>query len=171
MPPLGAVGLGLSLGDAQVAGGAFLLFVTNIASISLAGAIVFTLLGIRPETWRPETRQQIWRRLTGFLLLLLVIAIPLAVIMGGVVRDTAARQSIHEVLEVQVASQGGELTEFEFRTEGGDVAVVATIRSVHPLEQATVDTWATALGERLGRLVQLEVIVMPAIRSAPPATP
>jgi uncharacterized hydrophobic protein (TIGR00271 family) len=57
MPPLGAVGLGLSLGDAQVAGGAFLLFVTNIASISLAGAIVFMLLGIRPETWRPETRQ------------------------------------------------------------------------------------------------------------------
>ena len=170
MPPLGAIGLGLSLGDAQVAGGAFLLFVTNIASISLAGAIVFMLLGIRPETWRPETRQQIWHRLTGFLLLLLVIAVPLAVIMGGVVRDTAARQSIHEVLEVQAASQGGDLTEFEFRTEGGDVAVVATIRSVHPLEQATVDTWATALGERLGRLVQLEVIVMPAIRSAPPST-
>lgn len=165
------MGLGLSLGDAQVAGGAFLLFITNVGSISLAGAIVFTLLGVRPQTWRPETQRQIWRRLSSLVLLLLVIAAPLAVIMGGVVRDTAARQVIREVLEVQIASQGGELSKFEYRTDKSGVVVVATMRSVHSLDQATVDTTATALSGRLGRPVTLEVIVLPAMRSASFPTP
>ncbi|MBU1661448.1 MAG: TIGR00341 family protein, partial [Chloroflexi bacterium] len=165
MPPLGAVGLGLSLGNAQVAGGAFLLFITNVGSISLAGAIVFTLLGVRPQTWRAETRRQIWRRLSSLVLLLLVIAVPLAVIMGGVVRDTAARQVIREVLEVQIASQGGELDEFEYRADKSGVVVVATMRSVHPLDQATVDTTATALSGRLGRPVTLDVVVLPVTSS------
>ncbi len=165
MPPLAVVGLGLSLGDAQVAGGAFLLFITNVGSISLAGAIVFMLLGIHPQAWRPETQRQIWRRLSSLVLLLLVIATPLAVIMGGVKRDTAARQAIREVLEVQVASQGGELSAFEYRTDKSSVVVVATMRSVRPLDQATVDATATALGGRLGRPVTLEVVVLPVTSS------
>jgi uncharacterized hydrophobic protein (TIGR00271 family) len=165
MPPLGAVGLGLSLGNAQVAGGALLLFVTNIASISLAGAIVFTLLGIRPETWRPETQRQIWRRLSGFVLLLLVIAIPLAVIMSGIIRDTARRQTIQDVLETQIASQEAELVEFEYRAEMDSPLVVATVRSAHPLDQATVDAAATTLSKRLNHPVTLEVVVLPVTTS------
>ena len=165
MPPLAVMGLGLSLGNAQVAGGAFLLFATNVGSISLAGAIVFMLLGIHPQTWQPETQRQVWHRLSGFTLLLLVIAIPLVVIMGGVMRDTATRQAIREVLETQIASQGGELDEFEYRTERDDLVVVVTLRSVHPLDQTAVDAAATALGGRLGRPVTLQVVVLPVTSS------
>ena len=171
MPPLGAVGLGLSLGDAQVTGGAFLLFVTNIASISLAGAIVFMLVGIRPQTWQPEARRQIRRGLIGVIIMLLVIAIPLVVIMGGIIRETAERQTIQQVLEVQIASQGGELSDFEYRADRNGVVVVATMRSAHPLDQATVDATATALSGQLGHPVTLEVVALPAIRSAPLPTP
>jgi uncharacterized hydrophobic protein (TIGR00271 family) len=171
MPPLGTVGLGLALGDARVAGGAFLLFVTNITAISLAGVIVFTLLGIRPQTWRPEARRQIWRGLIGFVLLLLVIAIPLAVIMGGIVRDTAARQAIQEVLKTQIATQEGELVEFEYQDERDGLLVIATVRSAQPLDQAVVDHLAEALSARLDRPMTLEVVVLPAIRSAPSPAP
>jgi uncharacterized hydrophobic protein (TIGR00271 family) len=168
MPPLGVVGLGLSLGNAQVTGGALLLFVANIASISLAGAIVFMLVGIRPQTWRPETQQQIWRRLGGFVLLLLVIAVPLAIIMDGIMKDTAARQTIQEVLEAQVAFDGGELREFEYRANSDGIVVVATIRLAHSLEQTAVDATAAALSERLGRPVSLEMVVLPVTRSGDP---
>jgi uncharacterized hydrophobic protein (TIGR00271 family) len=168
MPPLGVVGLGLSLGNAQVTGGALLLFVANIASISLAGAIVFMLVGIRPQTWRPETQQQIWRRLGGFVLLLLVIAVPLAIIMDGIMKDTAARQTIQEVLETQVAFDGGELREFEYRANSDGIVVVATIRLAHSLEQTAVDATAAALSERLGRPVSLEMVVLPVTRSGDP---
>ncbi|TEU13061.1 MAG: TIGR00341 family protein [Anaerolineales bacterium] len=165
MPPLGAIGLGLALGDARVAGGASLLFAANIAAISLAGVLVFMLLGIRPQTWRPETQRQIWRGLIGFVLLLLVVAIPLAVIMSGIVQDTAVRQAIQEVLKEQIASQGGELVEFEYREERNELVVIATMRSAQPFDQAAVDHLAEALSGRLDRPMTLEMVMLPVTRS------
>jgi uncharacterized hydrophobic protein (TIGR00271 family) len=165
MPPLGVVGLGLALGNPQVVAGAFLLFVTNLASISLAGVIVFILLGIRPQTWLPEARRQIRRGLIGFALLLLVLAIPLGVIMSGIVRDTARRNVIHEALSENVVAQGNELIDFEYQTEGNELVVVATTRSDHPISQETVDSLATALEERLNQPVTLELVTLPVVRS------
>jgi uncharacterized membrane protein len=165
MPPLGVVGLGLSLGNAQVAGGAFLLFITNLASISLAGVLVFMLLGIRPQTWQPGMRQRIRRGLISGVLLLLVIAIPLAVIMSGIRGTTTERQTIQEELRMQVAAREGELVEFEYRAERDGLVVVATVRSVRILDQAAIDATATALSERLDRPVMLKVVALPVTQS------
>jgi F0F1-type ATP synthase delta subunit len=43
--------------------------------------------------------------------------------------------------------------------------VIATVRSVHPLDQESVDAIAMALSERLNHPVTLEVIVLPVTRS------
>jgi uncharacterized hydrophobic protein (TIGR00271 family) len=168
MPPLGVAGLGLSLGDAQVAGGAFLLFLANIASISLAGVIVFILLGVRPRTWQPEAQRWIRRGLIGFALLVLAIAIPLGVVMGGIVQDTAMQGAIHEVLSERALAQQGELVEFEYRSEQDGLVVVATLRSAHPIEQVAVDAIAAALRERLDHPVTLEIIALLVTRSGGP---
>jgi uncharacterized hydrophobic protein (TIGR00271 family) len=165
MPPLGVVGLGLALGNPQVVGGAFLLFITNLTSISLAGVIVFILLGIRPQTWLPEARRQVRRGLTGFVLLLLALAIPLGVIMGDIVRDTARRNIIHDALAENVTMHGGELINIEYQTERDELVVVATTRSDDPISQETVDTLAAALEERLNQSVTLELVDLPVVRS------
>jgi len=46
VPPLAAVGVGLALADVSVAGGAFGLFVLNVAGITLASMIAFTLMDL-----------------------------------------------------------------------------------------------------------------------------
>lgn len=165
MPPLGVVGLGLSLGEPQVVGGAFLLFVTNIAAISLAGVLVFMVLGVQPQTWQPDNRRRMRRGLFGFALLLLVVAIPLGIIMGGIVRDTAQRRSIQTVLKEQMKAQERELVSFEYRMEREQLIVVATVRSDHALDQAAVEEAASALRERLERPLTLEVVALPVTRS------
>jgi uncharacterized hydrophobic protein (TIGR00271 family) len=45
MPPLCVVGIGLASGDDHIAGGALLLFVTNLFGITLASTVVFFLAG------------------------------------------------------------------------------------------------------------------------------
>jgi uncharacterized hydrophobic protein (TIGR00271 family) len=45
MPPLCVVGIGLAAGDQHIAGGALLLFVTNLFGITLASTVVFFLAG------------------------------------------------------------------------------------------------------------------------------
>jgi hypothetical protein len=106
------------------------------------------------------------RGLFGFAFLLLVIAIPLGVIMGGIVRDTARHHTIQEVLQEQMTAQGRELVDLEHRTEQGRLLVVATVRSVEQLEEPVVDSIAGALRGRLERPVTLEVVTLPVVRSS-----
>ena len=87
---------------------------TNLASISLAGVLVFLVLGVRPRTWQPGRAQRRgWRRVIGIGLLVLVLALPLAVLLGGVMQDTLRRQTIQEVLSEQMLRRGGSLTGLE----------------------------------------------------------
>jgi uncharacterized membrane protein len=54
MPPLCTIGIGLALGRWDVAGGAFLLFVTNAVTIAFAATLVFFGLGFsRSPTQSP----------------------------------------------------------------------------------------------------------------------
>lgn len=164
MPPLGVVGLGLSLGEPQVVVGALLLFITNIAAISLAGVLVFIVLGVRPQTWRLETRQRMRRGLIGFAILMLVITIPLGVIMGSVVRDTARQQVVQEVLKAEIAAQPWDLVDFEYRTEQNELRVVVTVRAVNDIDRAEAEDIAQALREQLEQPVTVEVVTLPVIR-------
>jgi len=165
MPPLSVAGLGLALGQPQVAGGAFLLFLANIAAISLAGVIVFVLLGVRSQSWQPETNRRMRRGLVGFVLFVLVIAVPLGIIMAGIVRQDDTRQQIRQVLTESMAAHDTQLVQFEHQAQQGRLLVVVTVRSVEPMPQAAADEVALALRQRLDRPVTLELVTLPIIRS------
>jgi len=165
MPPLGTVGLGLALGDARVAGGASLLFVANIAAISLAGVIVFMLLGIRPHIRQPDAQEQISRRLIGFIVLLVVIAIPLGIIMRGAIQDAAQEQAVREILTEYVEAEEGRLVSLEMERRKADLLVVATVHAIQPLDHETVEDLEALLSAHLDHLVQLEMIVLPVVRA------
>ncbi|MBN1976400.1 MAG: TIGR00341 family protein [Anaerolineae bacterium] len=166
MPPLATVGLGLSLGNAWVAGGALLLFAANIAAISLAAGVVFFLLGIRPQIWGPESRRQLWRWLAVFLVVLLAIAVPLGAIMVGIVQEATQKHIIEAVLIEHLAiEEGQQLVALEITEEATATLIVATIRSPHLLDEGEVNALAQAVSERLDHPVQLEVVTLLAIRA------
>jgi uncharacterized hydrophobic protein (TIGR00271 family) len=171
MPPLATLGISLSLGDVQAAGGAFLLFITNIATISTAAGVVFLLLGIHPRLQGPKSRRRLRQRLLAFLLLLLVIAIPLGIIMAGIVRNIAQEQVIREAITHYLETGDGQLVNLEIEERETDVLVVATVRSTQSLGREMADELAEMLSEQLHRPVQLEVVVLPVVRSAPTSTP
>ena len=51
LPPLTVFGLLLGAGDYSLATGAFLLFITNIICVNLAGIATFLFQGVSPRTW------------------------------------------------------------------------------------------------------------------------
>ncbi len=75
LPPLVTTGLRLAVGDAAGAGGAFLLLMTNVICVNLAGVVTFLLRGVGPRTWweadkaRRATRKAVvlWSALLGLL--------------------------------------------------------------------------------------------------------
>jgi len=74
MPPLGTIGIGIALGRWDVAGGAFLLFVTNAVTIAFASMLVFFALGFSPGR---KDGKRVPRSLTISALVTLIMLLPL----------------------------------------------------------------------------------------------
>jgi len=86
LPPLVASGLSLGLGHMSMALGAFLLFLTNLICINLAGVATFMFTGIRPRTWwqADKARKASRSALTVWLLLLAALAVVIMLTHPGV---------------------------------------------------------------------------------------
>lgn len=164
-PPLSVVGLGLANGNMQVASGALLLFVTNLITISLAGVIIFTLLGIHPLNLQPEIQKRVRRGIMGMIFLVVVITIPLGIIMNGIIRNSQEDQTIHRILHDTELLDGITNLEINRSRSKDQIFISATVRSTDPLSQADVNELDLALESALGRSVTLDVIALPSIRS------
>ena len=164
-PPLSVVGLGFAHGNMRAAGGALLLFVTNIITISLAGMIIFTLLGIHPLNLQPEIKKRVRRGIIGMVFLVILITIPLGILMNGIIRNSQQDQIIHTVLEDSPLLE--EITELEIDRSRGDegLLISATVRAAGPLSQDSVDSLKLALENELNQPLTLDIVILPVIRS------
>ena len=98
VPPLATIGIGLARWDGAVAGGALLLFVTNLVAISGAGGMVFLWLGFRPLPGK-ETRRRIFQGgVVGTVLLLVAVTIPLGWLSIQSWRDASLSRKIESAL-------------------------------------------------------------------------
>lgn len=125
MPPLCTVGMAYAAGESALANGAFLLFLTNIVSISLAAAGVFVWMGVRLRLREKDWRTQ-RSRLIISLLALVILAIPLSVSMGRWVR-TATRLNTAWVTLREIYGTSSVMA-VDMREDVEMVSVIATVR-------------------------------------------
>jgi uncharacterized hydrophobic protein (TIGR00271 family) len=98
VPPLATIGIGLARWDGDVAGGALLLFTTNLVAISGTGGMVFLWLGFRPLPGK-ETRRRVFQGgVVGTVLLLVAVTIPLGLLTAQSWRDAALSRRIETAL-------------------------------------------------------------------------
>lgn len=161
VPPLSVLGIGLALGNAQVAGGGGLLFLTNLVAIVLAGAITLLLLGFRPAE-RADREAHLRLGLVVSLVLLVVISVPLAIFFARAVERSSIRQSINQVLTSEVeALDELQLLDFNFEEQGDTIAVTTTLYASVPPTKEFVDQLDKALSDVLKRPILLKLISIP----------
>jgi uncharacterized hydrophobic protein (TIGR00271 family) len=164
-PPLSVVGLGIANGDMQAAGGALLLFVTNIITISLSGMIIFTLLGIHPLSIQPETKKRVRRGILGMVFLVVMITIPLGFIMRGIIQDNREDQTIQSVIQESPLVEEITALEIDRSREDDTLSINATLRTSSPVSQENVDSLRRLIEEKIDRPATLDIIILPVIRS------
>ncbi|MCJ7715546.1 MAG: TIGR00341 family protein [Anaerolineales bacterium] len=164
-PPLSVVGLGFANGNMRVTGGALLLFTTNLVTISLGGVIIFSLLGIHPLNLQPETKKRVQKGATGILFLVFLITIPLAIIMNSIIKQTREQQTIERVLLESPFMEKKSIVDIERTQDQDQLLIIATVRSSEPLDQEAVNELAQALENELDRPLDLDLIILPVIRS------
>ncbi|MDX1449372.1 MAG: TIGR00341 family protein, partial [Acidimicrobiia bacterium] len=159
VPPLCTIGLGLAIGDLSLAFGATLLFFTNIVSVAVIGAGVFLWFGMWPDTEGiRQRRRAVSLGIVGVLTLITVIFVLDAV------QD--ARVAVVAEQDLQGMFPAAEVVEVTY--ENADpIAVTATVRTSQPVTSAQVAAVERGLETRLGRAVDLSVVIEQVVRSDP----
>ncbi|RZO57361.1 MAG: TIGR00341 family protein [Sandaracinaceae bacterium] len=107
MPPLCTVGIGIGLGDASVASGATLLYLSNLIGISLAASFIFWRLRVHPYSAdEKDVGSRAKRNVTVSTVLVVVIALPLAWFM----KEAFDLRQHHAAVRAAVVEELGDAT-------------------------------------------------------------
>jgi len=126
MPPLCTVGIGIALQRWDVAGGAFLLFITNTVTIAFSSSLVFAALGFSPRKISEDQPPQTLL-ISGSLTAVLLIS--LTYFSVQFIQDANDNRHINAVVEEQVAKRASELVELIPRRDGNALLLEITIRT------------------------------------------
>lgn len=155
VPPLSTVGLGAALGDGALAGGALLLFLTNIASVVATGAAAFWWFGLRPVEQDHQTRRQLVSATLTAGLLFAVVTSTVGLLQAQR-QERAARLDLVQELTI---SDDVEVVETEVTTDGDTTVVTATVRTRRELTDTELRTAEQRVAANFDDPVELRVVV------------
>jgi uncharacterized hydrophobic protein (TIGR00271 family) len=188
VPPLAVIGLGLALwrtgsSDGAIAGGASLLFLTNLVAITAAGGLVFLWLGFRPLPDR-ETRARIFQSgILGTIVLLVLLTVLLGVFSAEALSralfteklQRAISEEVEAMSRVELGSLGRvELEDWRRLEDDGEaIRLHLWVRSPWTISHREVVDLQERLANRLQRPVELLLTVVPSTHLDPfvPPTP
>ncbi len=151
VPPLCTIGLALATGYDSLALGAFLLFVTNIVCISLAGWAVFFWMGMRPRLVEKSRRRQYlsWA-------LVMLLALPILLVLLNLSNRKTAASTVGQRL--QEAFAPAVLVDMQVE-DASNLTILATLRSIAPITPEEVQIVQNSLSSQLNEPVTLHVVV------------
>lgn len=147
VPPLSAVGMLVELGRPELAGDALLLYVTNLAGIVFAGAIVLLLAGMRPDGYdgRLARRTKVGIALAAAMVAL--IAYPLTVVTREGLARATDQDDATAIAREWAASSGLRLQTVDVSLDSAHVEVVGP--EPPPPTQSLADDLAAAFEQDL----------------------
>ncbi len=163
VPPLATIGIGLARWHGEVAGGALLLFVTNLVAIGGTGGIVFLWLGFRPLPGK-ETRRRVFQGgVVGTVLLLVVVSIPLGLLTVKSLRDASLTRRIEAALQegldsIENVSWDGELDMTEL--DDGTIQLEVVVRCSRTVRHGEVVDLQEQVAGRIQRPIELRLSVI-----------
>jgi uncharacterized hydrophobic protein (TIGR00271 family) len=171
MPPVCTVGIGLSLGSSSIALGAGLLFLTNLASISFAGIVVFVALGFRPAHLE-DTWHHVPRSLFVSAGLVLLTAIPLVVLTLRIVSQASFLQEVRSAVTAELAAfPDAQLVDLSLDASDSTIHLSVTMRTSRQPNYAQVIDLQKTIAARLQRTVALQIIIVPTTKLDPLVPP
>jgi uncharacterized hydrophobic protein (TIGR00271 family) len=160
LPPLAVVGIALALGEEGVSARALLLFLANLVATAGAGGLIFLWLGFRPEPEHALRLRVFNRGLTALLLLALAVTIPLTWLTYDSLQDENLRDRITATLRLELDAHPGIVAhEFDLQATDDPIALTVRVETTTSFGDAELNSLDRALEGRLGREVQLTLLV------------
>lgn len=158
VPPLTTCGICLSRGLYDLAGGAFLLFATNLVAIQAAASLVLFLHGFHNITIKDPNDKGYMRRLVVDGVLLAGLAVFMFFQLAGTVKEQQYKESIKSALRTSLkVLPGAHLVEVDHFADGKQRTVVAVVRTPNSLTPQQTAGIQDALRQSTGESLRLHV--------------
>lgn len=170
VPPLSVVGYGLSTRQGAIAGGAFLLFITNLVSIVISAAAVFRVIGFQPQREAEQGRWKLKYRMGISALVLLLLSIPLFLTLRKAAIEIATRSQVQRELKTDFMANKASVSDLNFSPLQDGLLIQATLRTTHYVETSSILSAEEALRKKFGsgtRLMIDQILVTQGGVSAP----
>lgn len=125
MPPLAVIGFGLATMNWPVFGGALMLFITNLVTITAGAAAMARLYGFRTNLSKKRSR---WQSV-GILIVLILLAVPLTISLLGIARETRTTTLARNSIISEFRNVGGYLAEFNVDMSAEPISVTAVVNT------------------------------------------
>ncbi len=152
VPPISTVGILFGTGDYDLAFGALLLFITNIAGIILSAALVLLVTGFVPSGRIVQLGRRVWTGLVIAVIAVLLVSIPLYKAMAAAVRKAQVTATINTGIDNWLGDR--PIVVNDLRVESDGVRVVLVGLENPPDAQSL----AEVLQADLGRPVDVQVV-------------
>ena len=157
VPPLSVVGYGLSTHQESIAGGAFLLFVTNIVAIVISALAVFRLIGFQPRREAEQGRWKLKYRVGISTLVLLLLSIPLFLTLRQAAIEVAIRTSVQRELKSAFKADEASVADLSFTRAPNGLLIQATLRTGRYIETTAIGSVEDNLRRKFGPESKLQI--------------
>lgn len=144
VPPLCVVGYGLGSYQLEMAWGALLLFLTNLAAIVFASAAVFMLLGFRPT--RVERNEHVRRGVAVAVIGMVFVTVPLAIATVSSVKKLETGVTVKNTLGSLVSSDVADIRDITIDFEDGRSLIEFT---AYPYSESSSEAQSLARRQRI----------------------
>ena len=163
VPPLAVVGMGLAWRSWETARGATLLFGTNLVAITLAGALIFLLVGYRPAP-RKEQQERLRFGLVVMVVGLVLVSAPLAVVSSRSMDTLRTQRQVEDTLRERLAERPDTtLVEADLQRDEDGFLLTATVAAAEPVTTQEARSLERALEEATGSSVTLRLVIWPVV--------
>ncbi|HDL64582.1 MAG TPA: DUF389 domain-containing protein, partial [Proteobacteria bacterium] len=161
VPPLCVVGYGIGSANFQIAGGAFILFMTNLAAIVLISAFVFLLVGFRPT--RAHRGRQVMQAVLVSLLSVFILIVPLWLETGTITRIERIEARIDTIFREELVGKA-ILLSLKIQRKGGEYVIDAVALSFQEEETSAkgLEKLRLLLSREIGAPVRINLTTAPA---------
>jgi uncharacterized hydrophobic protein (TIGR00271 family) len=157
IPPLSVVGYGLSTNQNTIAGGAFLLFITNLVSIIFSAVVVFRLMGFRPRWEAEQGRWKLKYRLGISAVVLILLSVPLFLTLRKAAIEVTIRSSVRSILNTAFQEHESSISHLDFSHVPNGLLIRATLETTQYVGSKAIEDVQADLRHKFGSGTTLRI--------------
>ncbi len=161
VPPIAVMGVSIAHGNVSLAGGAFILYLSNLIAVTFSASILFFIARFKgPSSESGQERRKSNMRWT--LLFLLVLMVPLFLITSNTIKENKQQKIIREIISVTIPE--AVITNISIDDKSEISVVSITIQYSDNLTGSQIGDLEDVLSKKIKREVVLRITVVPIIK-------